>query len=127
MPVNETIAFDARNLAEGYRVGCADVGVGYTSHTVGPTGAQRTLCGFEQLQSPVRVYSFGSNGDFAFEDALQSIRNDTDFFIFDPTLNALTEAKHAGKDRASVAIAYAKSMGYNFVEEGLAFQPGTLR
>ena len=84
-----------------------------------PKGAKRTICGLELFENTPRIYSFGSNGDFRFEDSLTSISSKgAEIFVFDPTLNS---------GRATVAIEHAKKQGYKFIEQGLAFQDGLLR
>ena len=124
LPVTTKVASAAQVAVEKYKVACESLGKGFRSHTVGPEGAKRMICGLELFENTPRIYSFGSNGDFRFEDSLTSIANKgCEVFVFDPTLNAVS----ALSDRTTVAVAYAKKQGYNFIEQGLAFQDGLLR
>ena len=96
---------------------------------VGPVGAKRAICGLQQLAPGLPLFSFGSNGDFTFEDAVREHRSTIPVVIFDPTLGAAQgvrrlEAAHDTME--ATALAHAKAHGYTFVANGIAYRNGTL-
>jgi len=91
---------------------------------VGRAGAARALCGIHQLAPWSPLFSFGSNGDFDFEDSVRKIRNDLSVYVFDPTLGAKQEIRKAGE--LERATSHAKTMNYSFIQTGLAYRKGTL-
>ncbi len=92
---------------------------------VGVTGSMRAMCGIHQLVSGSSLLSFGSNGDFTFEDSVLKIRNDLAVYVFDPTLDAKHEIRKIGE--LERAVRHARSKNYSFIQTGLAYRRGTLR
>ena len=128
LPVTTKVASAAKASVQKYKVDCESLGKDFRSHTLGPKGAVRTICGLELFKNTPRMYSFGSNGDFRFEDSVKSMSNKKgcETFVFDPTLGAVSAAT-TDSGRTTAALAHAKKKGYTFVELGLAFQDGLLR
>jgi hypothetical protein len=93
---------------------------------VGAIGAIRFLCGLNRLQKlDATLFSFGSNGDFRFEDEVRKHSPHINVTVFDPTVS-----KEAMASRSSVALstalAHAKQNHYDFVGTGIAYQKGLL-
>ena len=82
------------------------------------------LCGIHQRAPGSSLFSFGSNGDFTFEDSVLKIRNDLAVYVFDPTLDAKHEIRQTGELERAVRL--ARSKNYTFIQTGLAYRRGTL-
>lgn len=91
---------------------------------VGPEGAQRLLCGINQLSDKFPVFSFGSNGEFQFEDAVRKIKPHIPVVVFDPTMGDDQCVRAQGE--VDKALNYAKEQDYKFVTTGLAYRNGML-
>jgi hypothetical protein len=92
---------------------------------VGPVGARRALCGIRILDPKLPLFSFGSNGNFDFEDAVRVKIPTIDVYIFDPTLDERRAIRRPGELRA--ALNYAQKRGYHFVQTGIAYRKGELQ
>ena len=92
---------------------------------VGPVGAKRALCGVHLLGKNTPLFSFGSNGNFDFEDAVRSKVPSIPVYVFDPTLDEARAQRKPGELEA--ALAYAQKQKYKFIEIGLAYRRGTLQ
>eukprot|EP00035_Acanthoeca_spectabilis_P028548 m.471223 g.471223 ORF g.471223 m.471223 type:complete len:305 (-) comp30741_c0_seq1:161-1075(-) len=92
---------------------------------VGPSGARRFLCGLDRLLPTAPLFSFGSNGDFRFEDAVRKLAPSIPVVVFDPTLSvqAMSSRKKAALDTAR---RHATTHKYTFVPTGIAFRRGWL-
>eukprot|EP00965_Chrysotila_dentata_P129161 4269811-Pleurochrysis_carterae.AAC.2 len=79
------------------------------------------VCGLDEIglrrPSKCLVYSFGSNGDTSFEEAVKKRRPDCEIFTFDPTLSASAMAKVRQVE---------KSGTLTFVNKGLASKDGSM-
>ena len=82
------------------------------------------MCGIHQLASGSSLFSFGSNGDFTFEDSVLKVRNDLAVHVFDPILDAKHETRKTGE--LERAVRHARSKNYSFIQTGLAYRRGTL-
>jgi len=92
---------------------------------VGATGARRFLCGLKQLSEDAPLFSFGSNGDFRFEDAVRELAPRIPVVVFDPTLDQ-TVMSHRAPDELTKALDHARRSGYTFVPMGIGYQKGWL-
>ena len=92
---------------------------------VGATGARRGLCGLDRLPAKAHLFSFGSNGDFGFEDAVRAHRADLNVTVFDPTMARGSMAARPPSALRS-ALAHARRMGYTFVPIGIGYRKGWL-
>eukprot|EP00038_Savillea_parva_P011775 m.200040 g.200040 ORF g.200040 m.200040 type:complete len:323 (-) comp20939_c0_seq1:141-1109(-) len=93
---------------------------------VGPRGAQRYLCGLNQLDPSMPLFSFGSNGDFRFEDAVRQHAPRIPVVVFDPTMSVQAMASRNRNDLAR-AFKHTESKGYAFVPLGIGYRRGWLK
>lgn len=92
---------------------------------VGPIGAKRALCGLHNLDPELPLFSFGSNGNFDYEDAVRVKLPSINVYIFDPTLDESRAIRRPGELRT--ALNYAQKRGYHFVQTGIAYRGGELQ
>jgi hypothetical protein len=85
---------------------------------VGPRGARRFLCGVNRLLPGTPLFSFGSNGDFRFEDTVRLHVPSVPVVVFDPTLS---------NNRKHRAVQHCKENGYVFVPTGIGAKNGWLQ
>lgn len=92
---------------------------------VGPTGAVRFLCGLHMLPPDAPLFSFGSNGDFRFEDAVRGAAPSIPVVVFDPTMSQEAMSR---RQRGSLqkALDHAAARNYTFVGTGIGPRKGFL-
>jgi hypothetical protein len=92
---------------------------------VGPKGAVRFLCGLHLLPPDAPLFSFGSNGDFRFEDAVRRAAPNIPVVVFDPTMSQESMSRRQ-RGSLELALRHAAVRNYSFVGTGIGPRKGFL-